>query len=92
MQSLQQANITFLLLVLRFLITHGLLFSGLNDTKGIISTIFVSLICCVYCVNWPLFQNAAERFSFLRKCELHTCVEKTQNRHSLNCMLGVLCD
>lgn len=68
------------------------LFSGLNYTKGIISTIFVSLICFVYCVNWPLFQNAAERFSFLRKCELHTCVEKTQNRHSLNCMLGVLCD
>ena len=25
-----------------------------------------------YCVNWPLFQNAAERFSFLRKCELYT--------------------
>ena len=46
--------------------------SGLNDTKGIMSTIFVSLICFAYCVNWPLFQNAAERFSFLRKCELNT--------------------
>lgn len=67
------------------------LFSGLNDTKGIMSTIFVSFICFAYCVNWPLFQNTAERFSFLRKCELNTW-KKTQNRHSLNCMLGVLCD
>ena len=47
-------------------------FSGLNDTKGIMSTIFVSLICFACCVNWPLFQNTAERFSFLRRCELNT--------------------
>lgn len=48
------------------------LFSGLNGTKGIMSTIFVSHICFAYCVNWPLFQNTAERFSFLRRCELNT--------------------
>ena len=64
MQSLQQANIRFFLLVLRFLSTHGLFISGLNNTKGIISTILVSLISFAYCVSWPLFQNVAEGFLF----------------------------
>ena len=60
------------------------LFSGLNDTKGIMSTIFVSFICFAYCVNWPLFQNTAERFSFLRKCELNTW-----KKHKIDIVLTV---